>query len=256
MTLLIDGHNLIGAGVFRDIRLSDEDDEAKLVARLRVWQSRVRRNMVVFFDRGIPGGRDYRMSGGGVEVVFAANPTEADDLIRRRLRRASRHTILVTNDDALAREAAVYGLERWRGHEFVARMAMPEVPTPEAGEEWDIRLSKEEVEEWLDLFRAARKAKLGKVARGKPRDDTAGLHPIRRNGSKSVNAKTARAKHKRPATAAEQNESASAKSAPAGNGSEKQPGKAKPNAAQSKKQAKQSRRKARKAARERRRLRG
>ncbi len=40
MPLLIDGHNLIDAGVFEDISLADEDDEAKLVARLRAWKSR------------------------------------------------------------------------------------------------------------------------------------------------------------------------------------------------------------------------
>lgn len=164
MTLLIDGHNLIGAGVFRDIRLRDEDDEAKLVARLKIWRSRIRRKIVVFFDRGIPGGRDHRMSGAGVEVVFAANPTEADDLIRRRLQHAARNMVLVSNDDALARTAEANGIERWRGDEFVARMAlrMPDLPTPEAGEEWHVHLSPQEVDEWMELFQAKKRARRAK----------------------------------------------------------------------------------------------
>lgn len=195
MTLLIDGHNLIGAGVFRDIHLSDEDDEAKLVARLKVWRSRIRRKMIVFFDRGIAGGRDHRMSGAGVEVVFATSPTEADDLIRRRLRNGPRNTILVSNDDALAREAEVYGLERWRGHEFIARMAlrMPEIAVPEAGEEWDIRLSKEEVAAWLKEFKAAhaakrarRKAQADAARAARANGDGGNLSGKERSGSRRV----------------------------------------------------------------------
>jgi predicted RNA-binding protein with PIN domain len=156
MNLLIDGHNLIGSNLFNDIHLSDEDDEAKLVRRLKIWQSRVRGSMTVIFDRGIPGGKDVRMGSAGVEVVFAADPAQADDLIRRRLRRAKKGLILVTNDEALLREAAIYGVATWHGEDFVARMT-PKVPDrPEAGTEEDVQLSQAEVEEWLALFRAHR----------------------------------------------------------------------------------------------------
>lgn len=157
MHLLIDGHNLIGSNLFQDIRLSDEDDEAKLVRRLKIWQSRVRVSMTVIFDRGIPGGLDVKMGSSGVEVIFAADPAQADDLIRRRLRKAKKGLVLVTNDDALLREAAVYGVTAWRGEQFVQRMS-PKIPErPEAGTEEDVQLSKAEVEEWLALFRSRRK---------------------------------------------------------------------------------------------------
>src|SRR4051812_46483871 len=102
MKYLIDGHNLIGSNLFSDIRLSDEDDEAKLVMRLKMWLSRIDKTpgsrMTVIFDRGIPGGLDVKMGGSGVETIFAADPAQADDLIRRRLRKANQGLILVTND--------------------------------------------------------------------------------------------------------------------------------------------------------------
>ncbi|GIV78269.1 NYN domain-containing protein [Litorilinea aerophila] len=155
MPLLIDGHNLIGAGVFADIDLADEDDEARLVARLRVWKSRYRGKITVVFDRGIPGGRDPRLGGAGVEVIFAAHPAEADDLIRRRIHRRTPGLILVSNDEALLREAAAYGVETWRGQEFVERFT-PKNPKLEAeaepGTEPDLQLSEQEVAEWLALF--------------------------------------------------------------------------------------------------------
>ncbi len=155
MPLLIDGHNLIGAGVFADIHLADEDDEARLVARLRVWKSQYRGKITVVFDRGIPGGRDPKLGGAGVEVVFASHPAEADDLIRRRIRRRTPGLILVSNDEVLLREAAAYGVETWRGQEFVERFA-PKNLKPEAevepGAEPNLHLSEQEVAEWLALF--------------------------------------------------------------------------------------------------------
>jgi predicted RNA-binding protein with PIN domain len=158
MRLLIDGHNLIGSNLFSDIHLSDEDDEAKLVVRLKIWQSRAQGKITVIFDRGIPGGIDVKMGGAGVEVIFAANPTEADDLIRRRLRNAKKGLTLVTNDEALLHEAALYGVRGWRGEEFVKRLKPKIVEKPEAGTEEDVQLSKAEVDEWLAIFRAARPA--------------------------------------------------------------------------------------------------
>ena len=157
MTLLIDGHNLIGANVFVDIHLSDEDDEAKLVARLKVWKSRYKGKITVIFDRGTPGGIDVKMGGAGVEVVFAANPAQADDLIRRRLQKFGKEVTLVSNDEALLRAAALYGAAVWRGNEFVARLTLKMPDAQEAGMESDVRLSKGEVEEWLELFSKARK---------------------------------------------------------------------------------------------------
>jgi predicted RNA-binding protein with PIN domain len=154
MNLLIDGHNLIGSNLFSDIRLSDKDDEAKLVRRLKIWHSRAKITMTVIFDRGIPGGIDVKMGGPGVEVIFAADPAQADDLIRRRLRRARQGLVLVTNDDALLRDAAAYGVSSWRGSEFVERMRPKVRDRGEAGTETEVQITKEEVDEWLALFKA------------------------------------------------------------------------------------------------------
>ena len=152
MALLIDGHNLIGAGVFLDIALSDEDDEAKLVARLKVWRSRTKGKITVVFDRGIPGGRDRNLSGAGVEVVFASSPAEADDLIRRRLRRRPKDLELVTNDASLVATASSYGIPVVSGTEFVERYAFDMGEAEEPGAEADVALSQSEVDAWMALF--------------------------------------------------------------------------------------------------------
>ncbi len=153
MELLIDGHNLIGAGVFEDIHLADEDDEAKLVARLRVWRSRYKGRITVIFDRGIPGGRDQRLSGAGVDVVFASSPTEADDLICRRLERRPKDLELVSNDNRLISVAKAYGVKSIRGAELVVRFTLAEKEAEESGMEADVQVSSQEVDDWLNLFK-------------------------------------------------------------------------------------------------------
>lgn len=157
MPILIDGHNLIGSGVFDDIRLDQEDDEVQLVARLKVWKSRYKGQFIVYFDQGISHGEDHQLSGAGVTVIFAANPAEADILIRRRVQRGQAGLILVSNDEALRQEASAHNVEIWSGAEFVRRMTLITPSAPEQGAETHVKLSRAEVDEWMSLFDQAKK---------------------------------------------------------------------------------------------------
>ena len=159
MSLLIDGHNLIGSGLLEDISLEDEDDEARLVKRLRVWRSNYRGDVTVVFDRGIVGGASRELSGAGVNVIFARDPQEADDWIRRRIHRRQQGLTVVTNDWALRQEAKLYDVETWQAYEFVQRMGAgstgPESASEkkvEKGAETDVQLSDGELTEWMNLF--------------------------------------------------------------------------------------------------------
>ena len=85
MSILIDGHNLIGQSP--GLALDDPDDEARLVQRLRVYRSVVRQPITVVFDSGAAYVPPLNLSGGGVEVVFAAAGSSADGLIISRIGR-------------------------------------------------------------------------------------------------------------------------------------------------------------------------
>ena len=148
MPLLIDGHNLIGQ--LPDLRLDDPDDEVKLVARLRTYAARTRKRVTVVFDRGLPGGRSRDLSRGGVEVVFAASGYSADGILRERIRRARdpRGLTVVTSDREVIAAAQARGARVVRSDAFAAQLATPHVGSGEQ----DVRLSSEEVEEWLRLF--------------------------------------------------------------------------------------------------------
>ncbi len=149
MPLLIDGHNLIGR--LPDLRLDDPDDEAKLVARLRTYCARTGKRATVVFDRGLPGGRSWELSGGGVEVIFAATGHIADGVLRERIRQARdpRGLTVVTSDRQVVAAAQARGARVKRSEEFAAHLS---APRPVDGGGKDVHLSVEEVEEWLKMF--------------------------------------------------------------------------------------------------------
>ena len=153
MPLLIDGHNLIGRGHLPGLRLDDPDDEAKLVIRLRTFCARTGKRITVVFDHGLPGGRSWELSGGGVEVVFAPASRTADGILCERIRRARdpRGLTLVTSDREVIATARARGARVKRSEEFAAQLSAPRTVEVE-GEKKEEDFSTEEVEEWLRIF--------------------------------------------------------------------------------------------------------
>jgi predicted RNA-binding protein with PIN domain len=150
--LLIDGHNLIGQ--MPGLSLEDLDDEQKLIVMLRKYAARHRAKIVVVFDSGIPGGRSNELSGGGVTAIFAgAKHTIADRILIERIRELDRPAdwSVVSSDNqvraaALKRKAAVKSAQ-----EFAAIMLAP--PKGDDQPIVDEKLSDEEVDEWLKVFK-------------------------------------------------------------------------------------------------------
>lgn len=136
MTLIIDGHNLIGA--LPDIQLNDPEDEARLLARLRGYRSVTGRDMVVFFDSGdlpVPAGRAAHLSSPGIAVYFSGPGQTADDAIVEYLRGRSQpgQYAVVTNDAELSRRVQALGASVLRADDFsvkLVRRAGPARPKP------------------------------------------------------------------------------------------------------------------------------
>lgn len=150
MPFLIDGHNLIGRTP--GLSLADPDDEAELVRRIHQYCRRHRRRATVVFDSGVVGGRSGALSTPEVEVVFAPAGRRADDVIRERLRKARDPAgwLVVSSDREIQRMARQAGARVISSEEFVADMqASPYT----AQEKQTLRMSEDEIQEWLDLFR-------------------------------------------------------------------------------------------------------
>lgn len=167
MPYLIDGHNLIGQ--LDDIRISDPDDEAKLVMKLRGFCARERTKVLVVFDQGMPGGLSH-LSNSVVEVRFAPHQSTADDVLIARIRKTPDPTnwTVVSSDHAVLNCAVERKMRAIRSRDF-AQLLRPlntpladptplprkpgeQIESPDPGEASDVYLSPAQVAEWLKVF--------------------------------------------------------------------------------------------------------
>jgi len=150
---LIDGHNLIAQ--MPDLSLDDPNDEVKLVLRLRQFAGRKNQSLTVVFDHGIPGGWSSGLSTGPVKVIFAGSHSNADRIIMERIREAKTPTNLklVTSDGEIRRAGEARRVEVISAQEFVRTLFKPPPSEPRRDAREDVKLSRDEVKEWLRLFK-------------------------------------------------------------------------------------------------------
>ena len=110
------------------------------------------------FDGGLPGGRSS-MSTRGVQVIFAAaQHSNADSLIKRRIRkmRDARNWTVVSSDNEILACARRCQMKTLTSPEFARELSA--VRRPQAAqspsEKENPALSAHEVQQWLDLFAA------------------------------------------------------------------------------------------------------
>ena len=152
MPYLIDGHNLIGR--LPDVDLNDPNDEALLVQQLTGFVARTRKNCLVVFDAGLPGGQS-RLSTQGVKVVFASHLSSADQVIIQRIGKMTNPTAwtVVSSDNRVLDAAARRKMKTLRSAEFAELLRRPTPPgQPGVDIAADVHLSDDEVDAWLRLF--------------------------------------------------------------------------------------------------------
>lgn len=156
MQYLIDGHNLIGK--MPDIDLSDPDDEIQLILRLRSWTAvSAKRKVTVYFDGGIPGGKDVNLSSSQVKVIFANQGRIADSYLIAHLNRVKNPSEyqLITSDQEIIKAATKRKINHMRSEKFVEYMDeqwQDYLPQPTITDDNDRELSEIEINEWLNIF--------------------------------------------------------------------------------------------------------
>lgn len=151
MPYLIDGHNLIPKA---GLRLDSPDDEMELLAILQEFARLKRREVEVYFD-GAPIGHDGMRSFGAVKAHFVRIGQTADSAMRTRLTKmgkAAKNWIVVSSDREVQSAARVNQADFISSEAFVKELkaAMKSAPKADAG---DKKLSAEEVDKWLNIFR-------------------------------------------------------------------------------------------------------
>ncbi|MCL4266329.1 MAG: NYN domain-containing protein [Anaerolineae bacterium] len=155
MHYLIDGHNLIAR--MPDISLNDPDDEVQLILRLRSWAARSqKRQVTLFFDGGIPGGKSVKLSTPQVRVIFASAGQTADTLIINGINKVKNppEFLLVTSDQQIIAAANGRNLPHLTSDKFAAQLAMQwqETPPGPTITDDDPVISDAEVADWLATF--------------------------------------------------------------------------------------------------------
>lgn len=157
MHFLIDGHNLIGQ--LPNLSLADPNDEEKLVASLRRYRARTGHKVTVIFDAGHTYQSPQTKKIGGVTVQFAPQGRTADQIISRRLQRVKNPQgwLIVSSDRAVQQTARRRQVRILTGQEFAQQLFQNDPESDQEAGSWeDVRLSAEEVDEWLTLFKRRR----------------------------------------------------------------------------------------------------
>jgi hypothetical protein len=158
MHYLLDGHNLIAS--LTTISLDDPNDEAKLIIQLRRWTAAGRsRRISVFFDGGLPGGHDLKLSSSKVSVVFASAGITADDLIISRIKKIknSQEYVLVSSDREVKKAAAMKKMRTISARSFADQLDQLDRPHSSKVDHGEIKrvdasLNEDEIAEWLKIF--------------------------------------------------------------------------------------------------------
>lgn len=151
MPYLIDGHNLIPKV---GLHLNSPDDEMELVAILKEFARLKRQQVEVYFD-GAPIGQAGTRKLGTVRAHFVPLGQTADSAIRSRLKKMERDAknwIIVSSDHEVQNAARVVRAQVVTSDEFVKMLRAATNSAPKANTE-NKKLSAQEVDEWLKLFR-------------------------------------------------------------------------------------------------------
>jgi predicted RNA-binding protein with PIN domain len=151
MPYLIDGHNLIPK---IGLRLDSMDDEMELVSILQEFARLSRREVEVYFD-GAPIGHAGMKNFGTVKAHFIRIGQTADSALRARLikmGKAAKNWTVVSSDHEVQSAARLNHAGFITSEVFVKELKAAMKSAPKSDAE-DKKLSAQEVEEWLKIFR-------------------------------------------------------------------------------------------------------
>jgi predicted RNA-binding protein with PIN domain len=155
MRYVVDGHNLIPKV---SLDLASPDDELDLIQLLQQFSRTTRSKVEVFFD-GAPAGHAGTRRVGLVMAHFVQSGTTADSAIRawlHELRQAAREWAVVSSDREVQLAAKMAGARVVSAEAFANLMGNEDRKERRTRKGSTAKeggaLSRDDVEEWLDLF--------------------------------------------------------------------------------------------------------
>jgi hypothetical protein len=149
MLVLIDGHNLIAK--IPDISLNEADDEEKLILKIRQYRAKTGRRVHLIFDSGGEYKPASKQTRGGITIQYAPHGKTADELIVSCLQKSKhpQQILVVTSDRRVQSKAKQVRAKVISSTDFAAELPPSFETTTGVA---NIKLSEDEIEEWLNLF--------------------------------------------------------------------------------------------------------
>lgn len=150
MPYLIDGHNLIPK---LGLRLDSVDDEMELISILQEFCRLERRQVEVYFD-GAPTPHARTRKLGVVTAHFVPLKSTADNAIRSRLKKmgkSAKNWIVVSSDHQVQADAHAARAQFISSDSFASLLKQARNSAPKSTD--DRKLSQQEVDDWLKLFK-------------------------------------------------------------------------------------------------------
>lgn len=157
MKYLIDGHNLIPK--IPGLSLKALDKEERLIALLQVYSRVTRHPVEVFFD-GAPPTQAGDRSIGNILAHFVRVGYIADNAIRDQLAKLgprAREAVVVSSDHQVQTEARNHRAQVLSSEKFAVYLMDAQAKLASAPNSPEDTMSDKEVQDWLDLFRSAKR---------------------------------------------------------------------------------------------------
>lgn len=151
--ILIDGHNLIPK--IKGLSLSQDNDETELIKILQDYCRIKRMTVEVYFD-GAPFDHAGTRKFGSVQAHFIRQGISADDMIIQRIRNMGKkatHTKVVSSDQRIQREVHALTASVISSEAFEKEIQKAFSSSPSGGKPDLTRMSENEVEQWINLFK-------------------------------------------------------------------------------------------------------
>ncbi len=159
MEYYIDGHNLIPK--ISGIRLSDDNDEQKLLERLQEYASLSRKKCTVFFDKA-PDSRTRDDHYGTLHVIYVTHHIKADEEIIARVSKAgktrAKDITVVSSDQHVSWQCHQAGAMTMKSEQFASEMERVfsgnsrQIRSQKGKPRIEPKLSQREVDEWMKIF--------------------------------------------------------------------------------------------------------
>lgn len=165
---IIDGYNLLKSSAFNaPLNLSLENQRNHLIRMIKSYSKFEQCEVLIIFDNSSSFKTERSAGTGRVQIKFTKSSMEADELIKKIIRKEKipANLIVISSDRAIQYAAKDHGATSLSSEDYYRLIAKKQQSTRDANtthfarEKYDPNLGEKEIQYWKDLFQKGNKKK-------------------------------------------------------------------------------------------------